>query len=171
MRFKARLVAKKKGFWQRHGLDFATCEQQLAASKAAIGNCFTIRDLAPANVYLGTEISQDASTGDIALSQQRYTAELLERYRLSDAQARPTPLPAGARLLPTADGKLLLRADGRSEYRAIVGGLNCIATSTLADIAQAVSALGCNMAAPSSGGLRASLSGRHPQLRAVLQCQ
>ncbi|KXZ50459.1 hypothetical protein GPECTOR_16g633 [Gonium pectorale] len=131
----------------------AACEQQLAASKTAIGDCFTIRDLGPANVYLGMEIRQDASNGDITLSQQRYTAELLERYRLSDAKARSTPLPAGARLLPADDGEPLL-ADGGSEYRAIIGSLNYLATSTRPDIAQAISALARYMAAPTQSHLR-----------------
>jgi hypothetical protein len=120
--------------------------QQVEAAKAAIASCFAVRDLGKAGTYLGMDIAQNPSSGDITLSQCRYVEQLLQRHGLTDAKPRPTPLPIGLRLTPAGDGQPAL-ADG-TPFRALVGELNYLATSTRPDIAQAMSSLARHMSAP-----------------------
>ncbi|GLI60203.1 hypothetical protein VaNZ11_002273 [Volvox africanus] len=116
--------------------------------KTATRKAFKIRDLGEAKVFLGMAISRGAN-GEVKLSQRRYIEELLQRHQLVNAKPRKTPLPPGSRVLSAEDDNKGL-ADS-TKYRALVGELNYLATSTRPDIAQAISVL-------------ALLWGSHPRL-------
>ncbi|KXZ41823.1 hypothetical protein GPECTOR_272g708 [Gonium pectorale] len=77
--------------------------------------------------------------GTVSLSQTSYIQKLLDRHSLQNAKPRSTPLPVGARLLPVTNTNTML--DDPSSYRALVGHLNYLATSTRPDNAQAFSGL------------------------------
>ena len=91
-----------------------------------------------ATVYLGMEICRDRVARTLVLTQRRYMEQLLMRHGLTDAKPRTMPFPPGARLLSAGIEEPAL-PDGSSSYRALVGELMFLATSTRPDIAQAVS--------------------------------
>ncbi|KXZ47956.1 hypothetical protein GPECTOR_31g318 [Gonium pectorale] len=93
--------------------------------------------------------------GTVSLSQPGYIQKLLDRHSLQNAKPRTTPLPAGARLLPATDTDTLL--DDPSSYRALVGELNYLATSTRPDIAQALSGLARHMHRPTKVHMQLAL--------------
>ncbi|GIL67494.1 hypothetical protein Vafri_20882 [Volvox africanus] len=140
-----------------HVDDFLTTssdEELIKKVKAAIGEVFKIRDLGEAKVFLEMEISRGVN-GEVKLSQQRYIEALLQRHQLVDAKPRTTPLPPGSRVLPAEDGDTEL-ADS-TKYRALIGELNYLATSTRPDIAQAMSVLARFMEKPSKAHMGLAL--------------
>ncbi|GIL49048.1 hypothetical protein Vafri_5519 [Volvox africanus] len=140
-----------------HVDDFLTTssdEELIKKVKAAIREVFKIRDLGEAKVFLGMEISRGVN-GEVKLSQQRYIEALLQRHQLVDAKPRTTPLPPGSRVLPAEDGDTEL-ADS-TKYRALIGELNYLATSTRPDIAQAMSVLARFMEKPSKAHMGLAL--------------
>ncbi|GIL68887.1 hypothetical protein Vafri_22154 [Volvox africanus] len=140
-----------------HVDDFLTTssdEELIKKVKAAIGEVFKIRDLGEAKVFLGMEISRGVN-GEVKLSQQHYIEALLQRHQLVDAKPRTTPLPPGSRVLPAEDGDTEL-ADS-TKYRALIGELNYLATSTRPDIAQAMSVLARFMEKPSKAHMGLAL--------------
>ncbi|GLI66230.1 hypothetical protein VaNZ11_009969 [Volvox africanus] len=121
-------------------------EAMIRRVKTEIGQAFKIRDLGEAKVFLGMEISRGAH-GEVKLSQRRYIEELLQRHQLVNAKPRKTPLPPGTRALPAEDNNKELVDN--TKYRALVGELNYLATSTRPDISQAMSVLARFMGNPS----------------------
>nr|AAB70784.1 protease/reverse transcriptase [Volvox carteri f. nagariensis] len=135
--------------------------QLVAAAKAGIAGCFAVRDLGEARYYLGMEIVQDRRNRSIMLTQQRYVEQLLQRHSLENAKPRATPLPQGTRVLPASDTQPILTDS--SGYRALVGELNYLATSTRPDIAHAqtshntLSMLARHMSAPTKAHMGLAL--------------
>ncbi|GIL56501.1 hypothetical protein Vafri_11858 [Volvox africanus] len=118
--------------------------------KEAIGQCFKIRDLREAQVFLGMDIRQEKD-GDIVLSQSRYVEQILERHDMLDAKGRATPLAMGTRATPVTDeGELL---EDPTPYRALVGELNYLAVSTRPDLAYALSILSRSMTKPTRAAM------------------
>lgn len=124
--------------------------EMVRAIKAAIAKVFKVRDLGEAQVFLGMEIRREKS-GELLLSQHRYIEQLLERHQMVDAKPRSTPLPPGFKYLPSGDQNELL--SNPTEYRALVGELNYLATNTRPDIAFALSVLSRHMAAPTKSAM------------------
>ncbi|GIL68909.1 hypothetical protein Vafri_22169 [Volvox africanus] len=140
-----------------HVDDFLTTsndKELIKKVKAAIGEVFKIQDLEEAKVFLGMEISRGVN-GEVKLSQQRYIEALLQRHQFVDAKPRMTPLPPGSRVLPAEDGETEL-ADS-TKYRALIGELNYLPTSTRPDIAQAMSVLARFMEKPSKAHMGLAL--------------
>lgn len=115
--------------------------QQLTTDKSVITSCFEVRDVGEARFILrpGKMPYRDPVAHALALKQRSIAEPLLEQSRLSDAQPRTVTLPPGTRLTPVSEEQPA-RSDG-SSYRALVGELMILATSTRPDIAQAESAL------------------------------
>ncbi|GLI71481.1 hypothetical protein VaNZ11_016622 [Volvox africanus] len=121
--------------------------------KEAIGQCFKIRDLGEARVFLGMDIHHEKN-GDILLSQSRYIEQLLERHNMLDAKDRASPLAMGTRATPVTDESELL--EDPTPYRALVGELNYLAVSTRPDLAYALSVLSRSMSKPTRAAMSAA---------------
>ena len=119
-----------------------------------IGAVFPIKDLGEAGYFLGMEVTRDSQSGDIFLSQQRYTQDLLERLQMDWAKPKLVPLSEGTRL--TAKDGDPLDADQHYKYREIVGSLMYLATQTRPDLSQSVGALARHFAAPTTAHMKAA---------------
>eukprot|EP00253_Pinus_taeda_P029125 PITA_29125 len=89
----------------------------IATVKRALHDRFLMMDMGPLHLFLGLEISQDA-TG-IKLSQAKYARDLLERFRMTDCKPAPTPFLSGVRLEDGGDTPLV----DSTLYRQLVGSL------------------------------------------------
>eukprot|EP00253_Pinus_taeda_P009225 PITA_09225 len=65
----------------------------IAIVKRALHDRFLMTDMGPLHVFLGLEISEDA-TG-IKLFQTKYAQDLLERFHMTDCKQAPTPFLSG----------------------------------------------------------------------------
>ena len=77
----------------------------IATVKRALHDRFLIMDMGPLHLFLGLEISQDA-TG-IKLSQAKYAYDLLERFRMTDYKLAPTSFLSGVCLEDGGDTPLV----------------------------------------------------------------
>jgi hypothetical protein len=99
----------------------------------ALGSEFALKDLGKLHYFLGLEVTYP---GDgLALSQQKYSQDLLRRAGMLDCKAAITPMSSTEIL--SVDGGTLLSADDATEYRRIVGGLQYL-TITRPDVSYAV---------------------------------
>eukprot|EP00253_Pinus_taeda_P024869 PITA_24869 len=89
----------------------------IATVKRALHDRFLMIDMGPLHVFLGLEISQDA-TG-IKLSQAKYARDLLERFRMTDCKSTLTPFLSGVRLEDGGDTPLV----DNTLYQQLVGSL------------------------------------------------
>jgi hypothetical protein len=64
--------------------------------KRILHDRFFMIDMGPLHLFLGLEISQDAS--GIKLSQARYARDLLQRFNMTDCKSAPTPFLSGFKL-------------------------------------------------------------------------
>jgi hypothetical protein len=110
----------------------------------AIKKLFTVRNLGDATYFLGMHIARNRAARIIKLSQEQLTLNLLEKFSMSDAKPRRTPIPTGTRL--TAEGDRLDTA--LFPYGALVGSLLYLASCTRPDIAFAANSLARYMAKP-----------------------
>jgi hypothetical protein len=72
----------------------------IAAVKRILHERFLMTYMGPLHLFLGLEISQDASS--IKLSQAKYARDLLERFHMKDCKPAPTPFLSRLKL---EDGK------------------------------------------------------------------
>ena len=111
--------------------------------KTALKSKYQIRDLGPAQQYLGITIRQ--SPTQIILAQSPYVLTLLKRFGLQDCNGHLTPLVSGSRTktesppLPPAEIKT---------YQAIVGGIMYLMLATRPDLAYSISVLSKHAANP-----------------------
>ena len=56
-----------------------------------------MEDLGPAQYFLGVRITRDWAKGTISLCQDSYIQKMLERFGLSNCNAKATPFPSGAK--------------------------------------------------------------------------
>ena len=130
-------------------------DDMLITGPADAGECvvqqlrsrFELRDLGDASVFLGWEIEGGRERGTMHVSQSKLAVELLEKFGMSDARPAVVPMPAGVKLQPAGEGERLSDAQA-SEFRALVGGLQYLATCTRPDLAQSASALARFAASP-----------------------
>ena len=119
----------------------------MADVKAKLMKSFDTRDLGPATQFLGMQIVRNRSKRTLTLSQERMTAEILNKYGLSDARPRSVPISAGTQLIGAkSDDELLDTA--QFGYAELVGSLLYLSVCTRPDIAQAVGALSRFMSKP-----------------------
>ncbi|GAQ93561.1 hypothetical protein KFL_016490010, partial [Klebsormidium nitens] len=139
--------------WVDDILIAAKGEQRLAKVKAHLSEKFDVRDLGPAEYFLGMELTRDRRARTIKLTQKKLTKELLGRYGLEAAKARSTPLSSGEKLQREGDPL----DTGKYPYSELVGSLLYLSVCTRPDIAQAVGALARYMAGPTEEHWRAAL--------------
>ena len=65
--------------------------------KQSLAREFKIEDLGPAQYFLGVRITRDWKKGTISLCQDSYIQKMLERFGLSNYNAKATPFPSGAK--------------------------------------------------------------------------
>ncbi|CAL9003000.1 unnamed protein product [Prunus brigantina] len=96
-----------------------------------LGRQFSMKDLGPANYFLGMELVRTPS--GLSITQTKYVVDLLKRVNMHEAKPVPTPALSGRRL-SISNGDPL---PDPTEYRSTVGALQYL-TLTRPDIAFAV---------------------------------
>nr|XP_020158154.1 uncharacterized mitochondrial protein AtMg00810-like [Aegilops tauschii subsp. strangulata] len=99
-----------------------------------LGRDFAVKDLGQLHFFLGIEVAHQ-SHGSLALTQNKYSLDLLRRAGMLKCKTSSTPMSSTNKLSAT-DGALLSSEDA-TEYRCVVGGLQYL-TITRPDISFAV---------------------------------
>jgi hypothetical protein len=107
--------------------------------KAALMQRYKMKDLGPAQQFLGLEISQNTSRQSITLSQEAYIDTILKRFEMTDAYVVHMPMDPNVRL--DCDPQQGGAGVDPTYYQSIVGSLMYAALGTRPDIAYAVAAL------------------------------
>ena len=111
---------------------------------------FKMKDLGPAESYLGMRITRDRKRRLIWLDQVSYVTNALNRFQLSNANSTRTPLPSNVHLEAFTGTST---DEARTEYQQMIGTLLYAALGTRPDIAYAVTRLSRYMANPSKDHL------------------
>jgi hypothetical protein len=107
--------------------------------KAALMQQYKMKDLGPAQQFLGLEISQSDCRRTITLSQEVYIDTILKRFDMVEAYGVQMPMDPNVRL--DCDPQQGGAAVDPTYYQSIVGSLMYAALGTRPDIAYAVAAL------------------------------
>jgi hypothetical protein len=111
--------------------------------KAALRESYEMTDLGDISWILGMHVMRDRDAGWIAISQQKYIEETLERFGKSDICPISTPTLTNEHLTkltsPEIDVKL---------YQSAIGALMYPMLGTRPDLAYTVAALGRHSASP-----------------------
>ncbi|CAL1409608.1 unnamed protein product [Linum trigynum] len=105
--------------------------QLIAAFKQSMEAEFEMTDLGRMKYFLGVEVSQCKS--GIFISQQKYTREVLERFKLLECNHVKNPMTPGLKFTKAGDGILV----NSTEYKQLIGSLLYI-TATRPDIMYSV---------------------------------
>jgi len=111
--------------------------------KAALGESYEMTDLGDISWILGMHITRDRDAGWIAVSQQKYIEEILERFGKSDARPISTPTLANEHLIKLTSPEINVRS-----YQSAIGALMYPMLGTRPDLAYTVAALGRHSATP-----------------------
>ncbi|KAJ9531058.1 hypothetical protein QJQ45_000948 [Haematococcus lacustris] len=117
----------------------------IAAVKQQLQQVFSLHDLGPAASFLGMRITRDLEAGTLKLDQQQYIEQLLDRFSMTAANGRVSPMTPGTRLVKEGSP---LDSSSVHRYRELVGALLYASTCTRPDIAFAVGQLSRFMQAP-----------------------
>lgn len=112
-------------------------------AKEELQSSHELKDLGKAQYILGMKIDVDETTGSIRLSQRAYVERIIERFNMSDAKIRSTPLPAGIVLsiddAPQSAEEILEMK--KVPYREALGSLMWLQVATRPDLSYAVNLL------------------------------
>lgn len=115
-----------------------TCKEQISSPKGEFSKRFEMKDLGPAKVMLGIEISRDRENRKTFITQRGYATEVLQRFRMQDTRTVSTPM----------DRSMLAQMDVESEkaspdvpYRQAIGLLIYLVNCTRTDLAFTVQKL------------------------------
>ena len=113
---------------------------------------FAMKDLGPATYFLGIQITNN--DGTIKLNQNKYIANILERFNMENCKPASTPTIPGLKL--TKNNDTVNENPIRRLYQSMVGALMYVMLGTRPDIAFAVSTLGQHNANPTTQHLQAA---------------
>jgi hypothetical protein len=80
---------------------------------------FALKDLGPLHYFLGLKVTQAAD--GLYLSQQKYTADLLQRAGMTTCKPAPTPLSSSSKF--SAHDGVLLSPEDATKYHIVIGAL------------------------------------------------
>lgn len=124
----------------------AGTKTEVAALMQRLKERFTIRDLGDSAFFLGMEILRDRKSRTLALSQRKYTRDILKRFEMQDCKPRSLPMAAGTKIRKEGtplDTQLY-------PYAEAVGSLMYLAVCTRPDISFTVGALARHMSVPTT---------------------
>jgi hypothetical protein len=104
----------------------------LDAFRSAMKNEFEVTNLGLMNYFLGIEVDQ--SNHGIFISQQKYAADVLKKFKMETCKPNDTPIALGNKLIKEDLGSII----SSTLYKKLVGSLMYL-TATIPDITYATS--------------------------------
>jgi hypothetical protein len=117
--------------------------ETIACDKAALGEWYQMTDLGEMSFILGMSVTRDRSAGWIALSQERHSLEVLERFGKSNIHPISSPALPNEHLSKLTSPQIDLKP-----YQSAVGALMYPMLGTHLDLAFSVANLGRHSANP-----------------------
>jgi len=114
--------------------------------KKALMTTFDARDLGEAAYFLGWEIKRDRVKKTIKVTQQRMTADLVNKYGMKNVRPKTTPMSTALKM--TKKGEEL--DTNVYHFSELVGSLLYLSVCTRPDIAQATGAMARYMSRPTT---------------------
>ena len=110
--------------------------------KGLLGEQFKMKDLGEVKFMLGLEVRR-RENGDILLCQERYTRDVLAKFRMEDSRPASTPLDPGLKLSMVDAPKTVeeIQKMEKYPYKQALGSLLYISGGSRPDIAAAVNSL------------------------------
>ena len=109
--------------------------QHIDAEKAKLAKKFDLADLGEVNYLLGLNIERDRTNRIATISQERYIADIIKRFRMDDAKPCHTPMALGS---PENKDDQTLSVQRDVPYQSLLGSLMYIMLATRPDIAFAI---------------------------------
>lgn len=103
--------------------------------KCLLKDCFTVKDLGPATVFIGLRIVRDRARRPIYIDQSHYCRDILDLYGLSDCNPCLIPMNPSDHLLTRAKPEECLSASEKTTYQAIIGSLGYLMNCGRPDLA------------------------------------
>jgi hypothetical protein len=100
-------------------------EKLIARCKSNLASKFEMKDIGLMHYFLGLEVWQ--RSGDIFLEQEKYTLEILKRFRMEDNRPMATPMVTNLKNVDSSDSEL---ADSR-QYMQLIDSLMCLINTQL----------------------------------------
>lgn len=124
--------------------------QEINRLKEQLSREFEMKDLGAARQILGMSIVRDIGAGTLKLSQQKYIRKVLEKFNMTDAKARRTPLGSHLKLSKKQSPKTDEDVEEMAKvpYASAVGSLMYAMVCTRPDIAHAVGVVSRFMSNP-----------------------
>jgi len=113
--------------------------ERILQDKEALNYFYQMTDLGKMGWILGIRITQDCEKGTLALSQEKFIKETLERNGMSDSCPISTPALPNERLM-----KLVSPEVDAKSYQCALGSLMYLMLGTRPDLGYAIAALGCH---------------------------
>ena len=107
-------------------------KSEIATLKGELSKRFEMKDLGPASIMLGIEITRDRPNRKLWITQQEYTTEVLKRFRMEETRTVSTPMDKStlAELDTIGD-----QASEGTPYRQAIGSLIYLVCCTRPDLA------------------------------------
>ena len=116
--------------------------------KSFLKTKYTVRDLGPAEHYIGWKIDLDRQAGLTKISQAALAAQILEDFGMQECNASPTPYISGLNMEPLQHNEHPLDTN-KYHLSSGVGALRYLADCTRPDLAFVVGNLARNLSKPS----------------------
>lgn len=131
----------------------AGSQQSVDALVDLIGQKLDMRDMGEPKHFLGMEMIRDIKNGTLWLGQQQNAKGILEKFGMTDAKPRKTPMDAN---LPLKKFEGIAEPQVLEPYQSLVGSLLYLANCTRPDLAQPVGLLARFMSNPATEHLTAA---------------
>lgn len=121
-------------------LTIGNCRSEIAILKGELSRQLEMKDLEPAKAMLVIEITRDRGNRKLFITQEKYTLEVLKRFRIEEARTVSTPMDKSTFGQLDADGK---PCSPGTPYRHAIGWLiylvshaswSCVHSATVVSI-------------------------------------